>query len=148
MLQYTHSLAFIFNQSLDRVILIQKQRPSWQKGLWNGLGGKVEPRENLLECVKREVHEESGLDISQASWYQMADMSSQTWRVGVLATDMATNNLPPVVSATGEDVNWFETTRLPQVVDNLIWLIPLCQNRLQNPDLLSVKISYDSTHRT
>jgi 8-oxo-dGTP diphosphatase len=32
-------------------------------GKWNGLGGKFEPGESPEECVIREVHEESGLEI-------------------------------------------------------------------------------------
>ncbi len=32
-------------------------------GKWNGLGGKFEPGESPEECVRREVYEESGLEI-------------------------------------------------------------------------------------
>ena len=34
-------------------------------GKWNGLGGKFEPGESPEECVIREVHEESGLELRQ-----------------------------------------------------------------------------------
>jgi 8-oxo-dGTP diphosphatase len=34
-------------------------------GKWNGLGGKFEPGESPEECVKREVSEESGLEIQK-----------------------------------------------------------------------------------
>ena len=35
-------------------------------GKWNGLGGKMDPRESPDDCVVREVHEESGLTVSDA----------------------------------------------------------------------------------
>ena len=36
-------------------------------GKWNGLGGKFEKGESPEECVRREVREESGLDIKDAT---------------------------------------------------------------------------------
>ncbi len=37
-------------------------------GKWNGLGGKFNPGETPEECVIREVHEESGLVITNPQW--------------------------------------------------------------------------------
>ena len=33
---------FLFNDELDRVVLIHKNRPKWQSGMYNGVGGKIE----------------------------------------------------------------------------------------------------------
>ena len=40
-----------------------KKQSDMHKGLWVGLGGKLEPGESPEECVVREVFEESGLTI-------------------------------------------------------------------------------------
>ncbi len=37
-------------------------------GKWNGLGGKFEPGETPEECARREIKEESGLDVEQLTW--------------------------------------------------------------------------------
>jgi len=34
------------------------------QGLWNGVGGKIEGEESPLECVIREVKEETGIEIN------------------------------------------------------------------------------------
>lgn len=58
-------VGFCFNEERDRVALIKKKRPSWQAGLWNGLGGSIE-NETPVEAMRREFLEESGVDV--ASW--------------------------------------------------------------------------------
>ncbi|MFD1393089.1 NUDIX domain-containing protein [Lacticaseibacillus jixianensis] len=42
------------------VVMINRAKPPY-RGLWNGLGGKVEPGETPFEGMAREFHEESGL---------------------------------------------------------------------------------------
>jgi 8-oxo-dGTP diphosphatase len=42
-----------------------KKENDMHQGKWNGLGGKLDPRESPEECVIREVREESGLKISK-----------------------------------------------------------------------------------
>lgn len=34
-------------------------------GLWNGVGGKIEDNETPLECVTREIKEETNIDINE-----------------------------------------------------------------------------------
>ena len=40
-----------------------KKTNDMHQGRWNGLGGKFEPGESPEECVIREIHEESGLEV-------------------------------------------------------------------------------------
>lgn len=37
-----------------------------REGVWNGLGGKLEPGESPEECMRREVLEEAGLTVTEA----------------------------------------------------------------------------------
>jgi 8-oxo-dGTP diphosphatase len=53
-------VGFAFNE-LERVLLVEKKRPDWQKGLLNGIGGKIEPGETPAEAMDRECLEETGL---------------------------------------------------------------------------------------
>lgn len=59
-------VGFAFNRDMTQVVLINKERPSWQKGLLNGVGGKVEPGESYIAAMVREFQEETGVHCS--SW--------------------------------------------------------------------------------
>lgn len=54
-------LAFIFNKDLDSVWLIKKNKPEWQKGCLNGIGGKIERGERPIDAMERELREETGI---------------------------------------------------------------------------------------
>jgi 8-oxo-dGTP diphosphatase len=45
------------------ILLIRKNRPSFLRGLLNGIGGHVEPGETPLDAMRREFNEEAGLTI-------------------------------------------------------------------------------------
>ena len=47
----------------DRVLLVHRQRAGDDhRGKWNGLGGKLEPGEDAVTCLRRELREEAGID--------------------------------------------------------------------------------------
>jgi len=58
-IQYVVGL--IFDESFENILLIRKNRPDWQKGRLNGVGGKVEEQETSYEAMVRECEEECGL---------------------------------------------------------------------------------------
>ena len=41
----TYVTGFLFSSDRDRVVLIEKLSPAWQRGLFNGVGGKIEANE-------------------------------------------------------------------------------------------------------
>lgn len=55
-------VGFMFDFALERVALIRKNKPAWQAGLLNGIGGKIEPNETAQEAMRRECIEEVGMD--------------------------------------------------------------------------------------
>ena len=48
MIKKHYVLGFIFNRQKDNVLLVEKKRPEWQKGKWNGIGGKIKENESPL----------------------------------------------------------------------------------------------------
>lgn len=61
-------LGIVLNFEANKILLISKKRPSWQAGLFNGIGGKLNHAEAPLDGMIREFKEETGLDSSYADW--------------------------------------------------------------------------------
>jgi len=56
-------MGFIFNKAKDKVLLVEKNKPDWMAGRWNGMGGKIGDNnkdETPLEAMRRECEEETG----------------------------------------------------------------------------------------
>lgn len=58
-IDHKYVVGFVFNSTRDKVLLQEKKRPSWQKGLLNGPGGKINPNEWPIDAMRREWNEES-----------------------------------------------------------------------------------------
>lgn len=55
-----------FCRCRDRILLLHRNRPPNQYR-WNGLGGKLEPGEDPLACIFREIAEEADIDLAKAA---------------------------------------------------------------------------------
>jgi 8-oxo-dGTP diphosphatase len=60
----------VYVRSGDDVLMIHRvgRDGDFHAGKWNGLGGKMEPDESPLEAARRELLEESGLDLPSAAF--------------------------------------------------------------------------------
>lgn len=52
-------VGFVFSKNPERILLVLKNRPAWQSGKFNGIGGKIENFETPLEAMNREFVEET-----------------------------------------------------------------------------------------
>jgi 8-oxo-dGTP diphosphatase len=110
---------FAFYKSV--VILIEKQRPEWQKGLWNGVGGHIEDGETPLEAMQREFKEETGVWIE--NWEQFCVLSGNGFEVVFFRA--FPDEYPAIQKTTDERVEGWHICMLPKVIPNLNWLIPM-----------------------
>ncbi|EGB1113832.1 8-oxo-dGTP diphosphatase [Listeria monocytogenes] len=72
---YKYTLCFI--QRGDEILLLNRQKSPWM-GSWNGVGGKIEQGEALLESIKREITEETGISSND---YEIRDIGEMRWFV-------------------------------------------------------------------
>lgn len=86
-------VGLLFDRDFERLILIHKNRPQWQAGLWNGVGGKVDPGEIYFDAMWREAEEEIGVDCAWTYYvtlrYPEAEVAffwANDWRAFTLAT--------------------------------------------------------------
>lgn len=137
-----YTVGFIFTPNMEKVLLIHKTHPEWQKGKINGPGGKIEANETPHECIAREIREETNLTISPEQWTLVVDAGNEEWNVKFLGT-IYPGNLNEIQSLTEEKVEWVDVQRLPSnVITNLHWLIPLCKDALSKKDVRHVKVDY------
>ena len=74
-----YCLGFVFSKDMSKVILIKKNRPHNLEGMFNGVGGKVEPGENHFQAMKRESIEEIGYHSDD--WSAFACLTSQWYKI-------------------------------------------------------------------
>ncbi|PIE78988.1 MAG: hypothetical protein CSA15_05000, partial [Candidatus Delongbacteria bacterium] len=52
---------FMYSEDEKKIVLIKKNTPEWQRGLFNGIGGSIEAGESPEEAIVREFEEETGV---------------------------------------------------------------------------------------
>ncbi len=116
-------LGFVFNKTRDRVLLVQKQKPKWMRGRWNGIGGKVEAGETPMEAMMREGHEETHF---RYLWRRGGTFICPGGTVFVFFAFYNKAEIP-FQQVEDEPLMVFGIDSLPgAVMRNLRYLIPLC----------------------
>lgn len=112
---------FLFNDIGSMVALIEKQKPEWQKGCWNAIGGKIEEGESPLKAMRREFEEETGVALD--SWKRFVTLQGNGWEVHFFSA-YSTEALQRTRTTTDETVSWFwAKSGPPKEMANLRWLI-------------------------
>jgi len=124
MMRYVAGL--LFDADADRVALVRKNRPAWQAGKLNAIGGKIEPGETALAAMVREFGEETGVVLPGEAWRPVAILSGPDFEVHFFAA------FDDVIGAvrTVEDEEIVVTTTAEAMVDaalipNLRVIIPI-----------------------
>jgi 8-oxo-dGTP diphosphatase len=117
---------FLFSPDHSRVLLIRKNRPPWQAGKLNGVGGKIESfDENPAAAIRREFREEAGLDI--AAWEEILTLTAPDWHTHFFR---AFGDIDAARAMTDEQLEIHPTRELPRdTIPNLHWMIPLMLDR-------------------
>ena len=70
---YLYTLCFI--KQGDKILMLNRNKAPWL-GIWNGVGGKRQLDESPLECIQREIFEETNIQIDIN---QIKDKGYVTW---------------------------------------------------------------------
>ena len=133
--QYVNCI--IFDNRLRKVVLIKKNRPDWQKGLWNGVGGKIEANETPKEAVVREVKEETGLDIPAFTIHRFLELRTLGGIVHFFTAWLGEEAQSMAATCTDEEVGVFSldsTVVQEETVGNLLWIIEMAKSTYMSKD--------------
>lgn len=114
---------FYFDKDKKHVALVHKNRPDWQAGQINAIGGKIEIGEHPTEAMAREFLEETGVTVSD--WEHVVVIYGSDWKVYFLR---AFGNPDKCKSMEDEKIAVYSTAdalKLPNLISNLYWILPL-----------------------
>lgn len=122
--EYVTGYMFDINDP-DRILMVKKNRPDWQAGKHNGIGGKIELCETPIDAMIREFQEETGLVTVDWQWRQFAAHMYQGGHyVHFFMTWVWAPEEPQQM--TDEFVHWVNWRTVPCVM-NTGWLVPQAQ---------------------
>lgn len=134
---------FLFNEEFDRVALVRKERPTWQKGFFNGIGGHVEDYEvdMPMKAMIREFFEETGVQVD--SWERFCVLEGYDWTVHFY---WATGDMSKLKSTTDEKISVHYLSELDElnVIANLRWLVPMAADFARSQQFETSVINYKS----
>lgn len=128
----TYVCGFMFNSKETHVALVEKAKPDWQRGLLNGIGGKIERGETPLMAMVREFKEETEVKTSKGDWEQVHTLnwhnlhSGEDHRVYFYKTFVS--RMMRLWGTPVEPVGWYKILTLNRsgrlTLPNLKWIIP------------------------
>jgi 8-oxo-dGTP diphosphatase len=120
-------VGFSFSQDRSSVVLINKTKPKWQAGLFNGVGRKIEQQEVPLDAMVREFSEETGVISHPADWQHVATIYFPVGKIYFFCSFNQLNFLNAHTTTDERVVKLFVNgLRKYPIVPNLHYLIPLC----------------------
>ena len=141
MKKYTLGIAIAY----DSVIMVRKNRPEWQKGKLNFIGGKIEEEESARDCMIREFYEETGVSIDE--WKFIGTMEREG---DFIVYVYLTNDLRALGAKTTEDEEiihvpcskFFDNEHRSDYISNIEALFSLATSRDVSVEGTTFSLSY------
>jgi len=126
-------VGLLYDDYCEHVLMIRKNKPEWQKGKLNGIGGKIKEGETPLQAMVREFHEETGEFLNASKWehcieYKCTFNEVDPYTVHFFASLcynhiwMSSLKCPEEESLEIVEVNNMYNEN---VIENLRWIVPM-----------------------
>ncbi|MGC4152820.1 MAG: 8-oxo-dGTP diphosphatase [Propionicimonas sp.] len=94
------TLGYVLSADRSRVLMVRRSRDGdLHQGKYNGLGGKLEPGEDVVACLIRELREEAGIEVisprlrGTISWPGFG-VDGEDWFGFIFVVDAFTGTVP------------------------------------------------------
>jgi len=105
------NICLIFNNQFTKVVLIKRLKDPY-KGKLNGIGGKLNYRENRLTGILREVKEELGIKLEKDKLKKFCTIDDGSYIMDVFFSTINVEALTLPLSTREGLVNWYEVDNL------------------------------------
>jgi 8-oxo-dGTP diphosphatase len=113
----------MFSPDGHQLAMVLKDRPKWQAGLFNAIGGKIESGEEPIQAMVREFKEETGVDTSVSDWQFFTRIEGEDFEVSFFT--MFSDKVQDVKTQETETIHLINPYQLPMnIIFNMRWLIP------------------------
>ncbi len=131
---YLYTLAFI--RRGDEILMLNRAKAPWF-GMWNGVGGKREKGESPDACIRREILEETGIDLEASAirfggiltWNDDFKAASKGLYLYHADVDAAFAYPTPVATPEGilawKPIGWIVDPRNQGVATNIRFFLPI-----------------------
>ncbi|WP_153464252.1 NUDIX hydrolase [Sediminibacillus terrae] len=134
------TMCFVENNSQ---LLLQKRVKKPFKGLWNAPGGKVETYESPIEACKREIQEETGLDIDNVNFRGILTVTNENQKSSDVLMLFHTKEFSGSLCGSEEgEIDWVETEKIysyDNTPESFTYLLPYI---LETDSTLTGKMIY------
>lgn len=111
------TVVFLEQNNSTSVLLIERKNNPF-KGLWALPGGFVEDDEDLETAAKRELKEETGIDLASCEQLYTFGEPGRDPRgrtISIAHVGFAKETDQPKAADDAQDAKWFDLTRLPEL---------------------------------
>ncbi len=119
-------------------------------GLYNGVGGHIEPREDVYQAARREIREETGLEVTDLRLRALIHVDARDPGVGIMLFVFTAEAAGQAVIPSEEGtLEWLPRNALPleHVMEDLPVLLPRLLAMGPGDPPLSIVYTYDDDDR-
>ncbi len=118
----------MFSEDSTKLAMVIKNRPAWQAGLFNAIGGKIEEGEEPAACMAREFLEETGVQTLPSEWEYLTMLDGSWGQVTFFR--MFGDRVHDVKTMETEVIQLVNPFALPMnTIGNIRWLVPLAMDK-------------------
>lgn len=126
-------LVYVYDPETNKVLIIHKDRPSWQNGKINFPGGKIEEEDKTpAHAASRELYEETEIFISYYDLELSGKIFGNDFSIHVFKVEHEKCDVHSTESELPEWINYFELLKRDNLIPNLYVMTSLLMSNIKN----------------